>query len=655
LVVRTCNWTAVAILIAINIICAWPPAVYAGYKDDIGYTRLSQALGGTIPDGSGIDVSQIEAKTGNPATNYMPNVTNGEFTGKTIAPQSGTSDTSGHATSVGRTFYGNSRSIAPGIGNVWCYEATDWMVQILNPNYIHVTPNPPDRPVSNHSWVGSYENLHLTSSALRKLDWIISNYDHLHFAGISNSASAASPLLGSAFNVFTIGRTDGNHSRNTAAIEETWSYTSDLVYSLQRTRPHIVTPMGTVSSSTPVGAAAAALLLEYGQNTNAERPEVIKAALMAGADRITTCGCGYMIADFRHDASNQTAHGLDSRFGAGQLNIYNSYKIVEAGEQNSAEDGGGAISLSGFDYDGSFGTQGDNDTGTYSFTADSDHQRLCATLAWHLKIGGPSLPNADATLHDLDLVLIDETAGNQIVATSSSTGDNTESLSWIPLTPGNEYRLEVRSQGSFKWDYGLAWRFVEQDTNDQDYDGFPDDQEILVNLDPSDPQDAGQDDDADGLPNFEEFCRNTDMNDPDTDGDGMDDGPEFIFWGESCSDPDGDGLPNLIDPDSDNDAYLDGPEKSYWETRDCSSWECSSCLNCDIDGDGQAKNMLDDDADGDGLLDGQDPDPLNFNEPSAAVPAVSTCGLLSIASLLIGVGAISIARRKKSTCTVTVK
>ena len=65
---------------------------------------------------------------------------------------------------------------------------------------------------------------------------------------------------------------------------------------------------------------------------HAETSEVVKAALMAGADRRTANGRGAEITDYTVDTSN----GLDSRFGAGQVNIYNSYHILTGGEHNSA-------------------------------------------------------------------------------------------------------------------------------------------------------------------------------------------------------------------------------------------------------------------------------------------------------------------------------
>ena len=68
---------------------------------------------------------------------------------------------------------------------------------------------------------------------------------------------------------------------------------------------------------------------------------------MAGASR--TAISGY---------TKNTDNGLNNVYGAGQLNIYNSYHITAAGEQNSLQDAPGThgnIGRYGFDYDPYFG------------------------------------------------------------------------------------------------------------------------------------------------------------------------------------------------------------------------------------------------------------------------------------------------------------
>lgn len=87
---------------------------------------------------------------------------------------------------------------------------------------------------------------------------------------------------------------------------------------------------------------------------------------------------------------------------------------------------------------------------------------------------------------------------------------------------------------------------------DSDGDGMPDGWELVNNLDPVDPLDAGDDLDGDGLTNLEEFQALTDPDDVDTDGDGIDD-----FWE----------ILNLLDPLDPDDAALDFDEDGW------SNWE----------------------------------------------------------------------------------
>ena len=50
----------------------------ADYKDDIGYTKLANELGGALPSGTNISVSQVESYV---SLHYMPNVSTSELSG----------------------------------------------------------------------------------------------------------------------------------------------------------------------------------------------------------------------------------------------------------------------------------------------------------------------------------------------------------------------------------------------------------------------------------------------------------------------------------------------------------------------------------------------------------------------------------------------
>ena len=448
----------------------------AGWKDDVGYTRLVNELGSTLPDGTGLTAVQVEAAVavGGDYT-WMPDPSNSAFSGKTISDRSGAplGIYSGHATSVGRLLYGNTTSMAGGIDEIDVFYAGHWLT--YGYLYFSYSRQPMDTVcrVANHSWVGSMNTSEETSDVLRRLDWVVDRDEFVQTVGLTNSASTAKPLLASAFNVIAVGRTDGSHSRGTAAV--------DSLYVGGRTRPDVVAPLTRTSYTTSVGGGAAALLIQTGHGDptlstdpletfvfnrsgqlvyNAERAEVIRAALMAGADRFTVNTTDADIETYRRDTENRAANGLDTRYGAGQLNVYESYRIIAAGEQNSAEDGGsGVMEHAGFDYDPAFGGDGCNDTATYRFTADASHNLLSVALVWHIRIDGGTTNAFDgaATLYNLSLELYDITQG-QLVNRSDSGVDNSEHLH-AALVPGHLYEIcvgETQSQ-AFSWDYALAW------------------------------------------------------------------------------------------------------------------------------------------------------------------------------------------------------
>ncbi len=438
----------------------WAPAVYADYKTDIGYSALHTLLGVNIPTGAGVNVLQAEAG----GTIYAPDIANSQFTGKTFTfPGAASISPSGHATGVGSRFYG-SNAMAAGINNITSYDANDWMQSLL---YSSVSAPPNGSRIANHSWVGNGNTATDNSLLLRLVDRQVQRNEFIQVVGMANSPSI-NPLLSSAYNVIAVGRTDGGQDFGSDAI--------DSVYVAGRTRPDVVAPETTTSAATPIVSAAAALLVETGHKGalvlskgstsitgvgtvyNAERSETIKAALMAGADRATVnTSTTANITDYR-SIGHQTSNGLDNRFGAGQVNVLNSYQIIAAGEQNSKEDGGsnaGVIGINGFDYDPSFGGGfGSNNTATYLFTAISE-MNLTASLVWNMGMSNDA--NLTPTSHHLNLELFDITT-QTTSAFSSSTIDKSQNL-WADLVTGNNYKILVTSgeANAFSWDYSLAW------------------------------------------------------------------------------------------------------------------------------------------------------------------------------------------------------
>ena len=464
-----------------------------GYKDDIAYSQLATELGTKVPNGKNVIAIQSEADTSyvdhddNATTSdlpvYLPNKHQSYFYDKSILDITGfrSGSYSSHATSVAKMFYGN-RSIAPAIDTVHTYWADQWLQSnVLN----HGTGKPQSTSarIGNHSWVGNILKPAIITNILRRIDWMIETDDFLQIVGTRNSIGTNYNLLSSAYNVLAVGKTDGNHSTGSPLIDKT--------YLADRNRTEIVAPFSVTSTATPVVTAAAALLIETGHshpelstdpvktssifrngNTiyNAERSEVIKAALLAGASRLTkNTNTLANIKDYRITAKHQTRNGLDARFGAGQLNVYNSYHIIAAGEQNSKEDGGEdstSIKTFGFDYDPTFGGASDsNNIASYYFSTDSTQKTLTASLSWHIDIDSGNQPrifSGKAHFYDLDLYLYDVTDKKTLIIRSNSQIDNSENI-WQSLNPNRKYLLQVMpksGQNSFNWDYALAWRIT---------------------------------------------------------------------------------------------------------------------------------------------------------------------------------------------------
>ena len=437
---------------------------------DVGYSALQAELGAGTPTGAGVSASQVEAPindtSGGAAPIFMPNPSDAEFSGKTITAINGnpSGSFSGHATVVGRLFYGTTSSIAPGITQIAGYDANRWFDGLSNPSGTATTG--PTR-ITNHSWVGTGDTPAATGQILRLVDRQVHVNESIQVVGLANG-SADSPLLGSAYNAISVGRTDGGHQRNTVPVS------GDSLYGSVRTAPLLVAPESITSNATPVVSSAAALLVQTGHEAglslsngstaisgvgtiyNAERSETIKALLMAGANRETANqGTTANITDYR-SAGHETANGLDDRYGAGQVNILNSYHILAGGEQPSLPQGGGDIGRFGFDYGETFGgLNGSVRTASYLFSTSSD-VTLFSSLAWNVGVSNNSA--LTTSRHRLNLSLFDLTA-NSLLTESTSDLDNSQNL-YMRLLAGRRYELRVTAgeTGNFSQDYTLAWR-----------------------------------------------------------------------------------------------------------------------------------------------------------------------------------------------------
>ncbi len=422
------------ILLGTGIVCL------GGVKDDIGWTALQTELGGVMPLGVGIGISQVEALVG---TDYAADAADPELSGKTITLKSGASGASGHATFVARNYCGITSGVAPGITQIDAYEVSLWVqTGFLHAGNSGAAPNIESRRVENHSWIGNFGSQSLDEEVLRRFDYSIQRDGFVAIVGLNNgSANPLPELMSQSYNSISIGVPNGNHSAGLT--------TNDVA---GRIKPEIVVSSAygdTVSYACGVVSGAAALLLQKADATptlvNARtNSEVIKALLLAGATKSQFPGW-----------ARTSTQPIDLVYGAGQLNVQNSYHLLVAGEQASSS----SVTLSNRGWD--FATTTASSV-RYFFDVPAGYAltNFSVILTWNRKITG-SNPGRGftwaATVADLNLRLYNATGftlGTQLDG-SLSTIQNVEHI-FTNTLPAGRYVLEVSSD-SPSTDYALAW------------------------------------------------------------------------------------------------------------------------------------------------------------------------------------------------------
>ena len=452
----------------------------AAYQDAIRHSELANELtlrGLAQPTGSGVRVTQVEVPE---ATNaYLPERTNTEFSGKTITDRSTDGLSSGHATTVAKNLYGNTTSIAPGITEVDAYEANDW----LDRGWYSATPPLETNPLQNHSWVAWSED----NNASIRMDYAMNRDRFLAIAGLYNAdwgpqdtPSDIPDTYASIYNGITVGVSDGSHRQGTTSYD-----------GVGRTKPEIVAPASFTSYATPYVTAAAAILIESaGAHATASDPLVLKATLLAGADK----------SPFS-DWDQTTGRPIDEVYGAGQLDVYENYFIQQAGQQAADT----AIAPRGWNL--SNVSSSNSERYDINVPAGFELRNFSALITWNREVSR-RLNRYTASLADLSLSLDGETVSQS----SDSAVDNIEHIwrdSNHALASGN-YTLTVASTNSSSTTYALAWRSeLYQDYNLWSATTFTDETPLEL-------RDRSDDPDQDGIPNLHEqaFGGNPQTSDP---------------------------------------------------------------------------------------------------------------------------------------------
>jgi hypothetical protein len=436
------------------------PSARAAAEADCGFLRLKAALGSAMPTGAGVPVSLVEV---GPA--YLPQAGTGTFAGsgifagRTFTAKSGTSAFSGHANRTAQHLFGPFTSeasgpptMAPGITLIDCYEANAFLEDgFLRPTALNAAPLTENSRVQSCSWVGSADAASAagTNDVVRRLDFAIHRDNYLCTVGVNNGSGNRTPeLVASAYNVLSVGLTNGNHSRGP---------TSSFVDGPGRLKPEIVAPFDVTSWATPyVGSAGAILRQRAAQlsSVNAARGLSIKAFLLAGATKSEFPGW-----------SKSSTVPLDSIFGAGELEVFNSEAILSGTEQlpNQAT----PRPAKAWDYHTlAASTPPAVATADYrlSIPPGTIATELSAFLVWNRTItgvisGGSFAPSPDALVDfNLALELLPSDGSSPVTVDQSNSSIYNLEHVWKKNLPAGNYRLRVsRGTGSTR-EFAIAWR-----------------------------------------------------------------------------------------------------------------------------------------------------------------------------------------------------
>lgn len=440
----TCMRVVAVLFVALS---ATPYTSAQDWRELVGYNKLKSEVGASLENGAGIAVSLVEA--GGTNKTFMPDGSNAEFTGKNIVNGTGSGGAiSGHATGVGQIMFGNSSSIAAGVTQITAYDAEDWVYIRSGVGTVN-NPLPNPFSVQNHSYIGTGDPVLIANETLARFDYMINRDGVTSVVAMNNGGANPLPqLMGQSYNSISVGLTNGQHSHGLTDLG-----------TIGRIKPDIVAPAGATSSSTPMVSSAAILLHQKAANMNspdARTTETMKAIIMAGATKAE-----FPSWDQGTNGSGVITRPLDDTFGAGELNVYNSYRILEGGEFDGASGNvqGGLIALKGWDYGETIAA---NNTKHWTFEIGPGQtvSEASILLTWNAQYADINNNFSNSlSLANMRLQLWDSTSSfmGNLLFTSDSPVDNVEHLYLKNLASG-KYTFGVTS--NLSTDFGIAWNIT---------------------------------------------------------------------------------------------------------------------------------------------------------------------------------------------------
>jgi hypothetical protein len=430
------------------------------YTSQIGLNQLRADNPSLTFDGTGVPVAMPEGQVGNGTTNVtwsfelnpavlgdsstLPTITySSTYPGSPVTvtsvnnnnpPPNAAGIESAHADTVGQIFFGQDVGLATGITQVQNDDAGyfyDYVIagtagaslnaRVVNMSYIYS-----EQDSNLDQQFDNYAAQATNTVFVAPVGAPGYNNNRPVSPGTMYNGISVNVYLGTGTNTTAFGPTANGRSKPDICVYPALPAGTDISYAL------------------PIVSASTAILVQAAERgdggTNAasiaeaQSALTIKALLLNGADKPS-------------DWSHTTTAPLDPRYGAGVLDINNSWINLNAGQYSYSASGsttasftppagGGTIaSLAGWDYNNITTPGSTNQANVYKFNLTSSPQyTLTATLDWDKQ------NNANA-INNLDLVLYNLTTG-AVYDESVSVVDNMQYLYDLNL-PAGQYDLEV--------------------------------------------------------------------------------------------------------------------------------------------------------------------------------------------------------------------